>query len=108
MISSANKIFQARGTLIGLRLALDAHGFPYDIYGSSNLKLPFTFTPDTKFGLDSQDTYVMFPLSGHTRSGYQFREARRAIANYVAILTPAIPTYDRFYIGFSVFGEPIF
>jgi hypothetical protein len=106
-IAKANEIFSYRGTLKSLETALKIHGFEYEIYSSSDLKLPFIFTADTKFGLTSQTVYVRLPLK-YSRSSYPFMEARRAVRNYTAIVTPTEVCYDRFYLGFSQFGDPLF
>lgn len=106
-ITQANEIFRCRGTPKGLELALSIHGFSYSLYVSNDLILPFTFDSNTKFGLVSQTAYVRLPLE-YGRSSYAFREAERAVKNYTAVVTPTKVCYDRFYLGFSVFGDPLF
>ena len=103
----ANKIFENRGTLLGLKTAIDIHSLEYDVYSSDDLRLPFTFTASTRFGLISQTVYVRLPLK-YARGGYEYQEAQRAVTNYTALVTPAAVCYDRFYIGFSAFGDPLF
>lgn len=106
-IANANAIFRNRGTVAGLSLALDIHGIQYSIYTSDDLRLAFTFTPTTKFGLTSQTVFVRLPLQ-YERNSYQFTEAAKSIANHTAIVTPVRACYVNFYLGFSVFGDPLF
>ena len=106
-IAGASAIFSNRGTLKGLSLAMDIHDIQYSIYTSDDLRLPFTFTATTRFGLISQTVYVRLPLA-YQRNGSQFLEATRAVRNYTAIVTPVLATYDAFYLDFSVFGDPLF
>ena len=106
-IAGANEIFSNRGTVAGLSLALDVHGFQYSVYTSDDLRLPFTFSASTKFGLTSSTAYIRLPLE-YERSGYQFVEASKAVVNYTAIVTPTRVCYNAFYLGFSVFGDPLF
>lgn len=106
-ITNANAIFSNRGTLKGLSLALDIHGFQYSIYISDDLRLAFTFTASTKFGIISQTAFVRLPLM-YERSSYQFTEATKAVKHYTSIVTPTQACYDAFYLGFSFFDDPLF
>lgn len=107
-IAAANTIFSYRGTFRGLDEALKIHSFTYDIFSSDDLRLPFTFDgTNTRFGSITDYVYVRLPLQ-YTRQSYQFREAKKAIDNYTALVTPALACYDKFYIGFSEIGDPIF
>lgn len=106
-IEKANSIFEYRGTLLGLKMALDIHGIIYTVYSSDDLRLPFTFTVDNRFGSVSSTVWVRLPLI-YGRNSYGFLEARRAVRNYTALATPTSVCYDRFYLGFSVFGDPLF
>ena len=104
-IISAQKIFSYRGTLIGLRAALDIHGFEYSIYSGSVLTLPFMF--DAKFGSFSSSVFVRVPLK-YPRFGPECREIMRAIDCYVPMTSKVQVCYDQFYLDFSVFGDPVF
>jgi phage tail-like protein len=107
-IVAANDVFKYRGTEKALRMALDVHSFTYGLYTSDDLKLPFVFGNTTsRFGKKSSTAYVQLPLK-YTRNGYEFRETQKALDNYSAVATPVISCYDKFYIGFSVFGDPLF
>lgn len=106
-IKAANKIFENRGTLLGLQLALNVHSIQYDVYSSDDLRLPFTFTPSTRFGLVSSRVFVRLPLI-YPKTGYEYKEAQRAVRNYTALVTPTAVSYDKFYLGFSAFADPIF
>lgn len=107
MILNANKLFWSRGTKDCLRLALEIQGVPYGFYNSTNLILSFTFTSDTKFGLDSQLVFVTIPTPGlYPRNSREWLEATRAIQNYTAIAAPVQLAYDHFYLGYSTFGDP--
>lgn len=106
IVASANDIFKYRGTLKGLRLAIDPHGFPYKISTATSLTLAFLFTPLPKFGSDAKITYIGLNLLASPRTGTAFKETKRAVDNYCSIIYPPVVCYEHFYIGFSVFGEP--
>ena len=106
-IANANSIFSNRGTIAGLNLAMSIHGFYNSLYTSDDLRLPFTFTPATKFGIIFQTAFIRLPLR-YERGGYEFTEAAKAVTNYTAIVTPTRVTYDAFYLGFSIFDDPLF
>lgn len=107
-VRSANDIFKLRGTLPGIRKALDIHAFDYTIYTSNDLKLAFTFGTSTSvFGKRSGTPRVVLPLK-YARNGYEFAEAQKVADNYSPVVNPIAPCYDRFYLGFSVFNDPVF
>lgn len=106
-ITKANFIFSNRGTFTGLNAALLIHNFSYDIYSSNDLRFSFTFNASTIFGLVTQTVFVRLPI-GYSRNSYQFIEAKRAVKNYTAIVTPTQVCYEKFYLGFSQFGDPLF
>lgn len=107
-VKSANDIFRLRGTTPGILKALDIHSFEYSLYTSNDLKLPFVFGNNTsRFGKRSDAARIVLPLK-YTRSGYEFTEAQKVADNYSAIVNPVAPCYDRFYIGFSFFDDPVF
>ena len=106
-IANANSIFSNRGTLAGLGLAMSIHGFEYSLYTSDDLRLAFTFTATTKFGIIFQTAFIRLPLR-YARGSYEFVEATKAVTNYTAIVTPTRVVYDAFYLGFSVFDDPLF
>lgn len=107
-VKSANAIFRLRGTVAGVQKALDIHAFDYTLYTSNDLKLAFTFGASTsKFGQKSNKARMVLPLR-YQRQGYEFAEAQRVTDNYSAVVNPITPCYDRFYIGFSVFDDPLF
>lgn len=107
-VKSANDIFMLRGTLPGVKKALNIHNFDYTLYTSDDLKLAFVFGGDTsKFGKRSETTRIVLPLK-YNRNGYEFNEANRVSENYTSVANPVLPCYDKFYIGFSVFDDPLF
>lgn len=107
-VAWANTIFRQRGTIPGITKALTIHGFDFAIRTSDDLKLPFVFGNSTsKFGKKSNTAYITLPLV-YPRGGYEFKEAKRVVDNYSAVVNPLRPCYDKFYIGFSVFDDPLF
>lgn len=106
-IANANNIFSYRGTVKGLTWAIDIHGFDYTIYSSDDLRLSFTLTATTRFGLTASTVFILLPLK-YERTGYEFAETQRAIDNYTSIVTPVRSCYDKFYLGFSTFDDPLF
>lgn len=106
-VKAANDIFRLRGTLPGIKKALDIHSFEYILYNSNDLILPFTFGVNNVFGKKSDSTRIVMPLK-YSRQGYEFTEAQKVADNYSAIVNPISPCYDRFYLGFSVFDDPLF
>lgn len=109
MIAAAMTLFRTRGTKDCLVLALDIQGILYTLYRGENLKFAFTFAVTTKFGLAAQVVYVQIPTPAtYPRTSQMFVEAQRAVRNYTAIAATVQVTYDRFYLGYSTFGEPLF
>lgn len=104
-VAKANEIFSLRGTLAGLKLALDIHSIPYQINASSDLRLPFKLP--AVFGTTNSTVFVILPLS-IPRTSRPFIEAKKAISNYTSINTPVRACYDKFYVGFSQIGDPLF
>ena len=106
-IANANYIFSNRGTFNGLDAALHIHDFDYSIYSSDDLRFSFILSDSTRFGLSSQTVFIRLPLE-YARTSYPFLETQRAIRNYTAIVTPVKACYEKFYLGFSQFSDPLF
>lgn len=98
-------LWKNRGTEVVLRKVLDIHGIEYNIWTDGNLQLGFIL-PGT-FGTPKLRFFLRLPLS-YLRSGPVFREARRTVANFSPALVQKTVCYDRFYLGFSLLGDPLF
>lgn len=105
-VANANEIFKLRGTLPGINKALGIHGFEYLLFNTTDLKLPFTFGVGNVFGRKSDSTRVLLPLK-YARNGYEFKEAQNAANLYSSVVSPLTVCYDKFYIGFSFLGDPL-
>jgi len=98
-------LWRNRGTEDALRAVLDTHAIAYDIWTDGNLQLGFNL-PGV-FGTPKLRFFLRLPLS-YLRSGPIFREARRTVANFSPALVQKTVCYDRFYLGFSLLGDPLF
>jgi hypothetical protein len=109
MIGAAMTLFRTRGTKACLDLALSIQAVPYTYYNGENLRFSFVFQATTKFGLSSQVVFVMLNAPQvYSRTSSRWVEAARAVRNYTAIAATVQVTYNNFYMGYSLFGEPLF
>lgn len=98
-------LWKQRGTDTVLRTVLDIHEISYNIWTDGNLQLPFVLSGT--FGTPKLRFYLRLPIT-YPRSGPVFREARRTVANFSPALVQKGVCYDRFYLGFSLLGDPLF
>ncbi|MBW4558461.1 MAG: phage tail protein [Trichormus sp. ATA11-4-KO1] len=105
MISQAHSLWSSRGTLASIRTVLDIHEIPYTIWNSGSLRLPFVLS--ATFGRDDLRLYVRLPLD-YQRTSREFKEAQRTLRNYAPVIVDAEVVFERFYLGFSRIGEPLF
>lgn len=105
-LQRANFIFANKGTRKALDASLSIHGFEYTISTSADLMLPFTL-PATFGDSSSNKVYIKLPIK-YRRAGYEFSETSRALENYCSINTSVLTCYDKFYVGFSAVGDPLF
>lgn len=105
MIKLAYQLINQAGTLDAVRLVLDAHEIPYDIWVDGSLRLPFNL-PGT-FGQPKLRFYLRVPLS-ILRDGKDWREAERTIRNYNAAVVNGKVTFKAFFLSYSTLGDPVF
>jgi hypothetical protein len=94
-----------KGTLLGLKKVLDSQQVPYKVYsGASPLTLPFTVT--SPLGVNTTRSYITI-LPTESRYGRVFLEAQRAVAAFTPPTGGTRVTYNKFYAGLSVAGDPV-
>lgn len=98
-------LWPLRGTLEVLNTILDVHSIERKIWQQAELVLPFTMA--RTFGGQGLRVYIRLPLV-YPRVGYAWTEAKRALRNYAPACTETKVTYEQFYVGFSVLGEPMY
>lgn len=102
---SHSYLWPNRGTFGAIRKVLSFYGFTYDIWQDGDLKLTFSL-PGT-FGTPQLRFYLRLPLA-YDRAGYEWKEARRTLRNFAPAVVKASVSYQRFYLGFSRVGDPLF
>jgi phage tail-like protein len=127
LISLAHSLWSSRGTLRAIKQVLniqlstylyDSEGFLVDDKGDylienpeytiwTNGALRLSFTLPATFGKDDLKLWVRLPLK-YQRSTQQFKEAQRTLRNYAPAIVKSGVCFERFYLGFSVLGDPLF
>ncbi len=105
MIAQAHSLWGRRGTLKAIQQVLDTHSLTYSIWTNGSLRLAFGLP--TTFGRDDLRLYVRLPLV-FQRTSNEFKEAARALRNYSPAIIKSAVVFERFYLGFSVLGDPVF
>lgn len=105
MIALAPFLWKNRGTLRSISAVLGVHGMTYRYWTDGSLRVPFPI--GSKIGSSTLRIYVRLPLTYH-RHGVEFREAQRTLNNYSPAVIESAVVYDKFYVGFSRVGEPVF
>jgi phage tail P2-like protein len=105
MITQAHSIWSIRGTVTALNKVLAIHGISYNLWSRGSLNLTFIL-PGT-FGKDDFTLYIRLPLT-YTRFSVGFKEAERTAKNYSGAVSKTRVVYERFYLGYSRLGEPVF
>lgn len=98
-------IWPMRGTLAVIRKVLDLHGISYDVWRPGVSTLPFAMP--RIFGGGGLRFFVRLPIT-YIRGGQDWREAERTLRNYAPAVVETKVTYQRFYMGFSKIGDPMF
>lgn len=104
-LTRAVELWRLRGTLMGIREVLAIHGIQSDVWTDGTLLLPFTM-PGT-MGTPRARVFVRLPLL-YLRHSPQWLEAERSRQNWLPAAIDTKVCYNKFYIGFSVLGEPMF
>ena len=105
MVANTHKFWSDRGTMLTIKSVLDIHRLTYTLWTNGALRLPFTL-PNT-FGTDDLRLYVRLPLI-FQRTSQQFKEAQRTLRNYAPAVVKSAACFERFYLGFSYFSDPLF
>ena len=106
MIRSARSyLWLHRGTAQVVKKVLDIHGIAYSLWVPRALLVPFNL-PGT-FGGGALRWYLRLPID-YRRNGYQWKEAVRTVDNFAPVITKHKVVYRKFYLGFSVIGDPLF
>ena len=104
-IASVGTLFSTRGTRSCIEQVLSIHGYQYSIWLSGALTLPVKL-PGT-FGSNNLSFFLRLPIQYQYR-GKEWREAERTLRNYAPAVVQSSVTYDRYYLGFSRLGQPLF
>lgn len=92
MITNSFTFWENLGTLQTFTDVLDIHGLTYRVWQP---------------GLSNSRVYTGLPLTS-VRNGAEWVETQRTVRNFLSVTTRNVVSYDQFYIGFSVIGEPVF
>lgn len=98
-------LWRRKGTLGVIKTVLDIHGIAHDFWLDGSLLL--TFALSGTFGTPKLRYFVRLPLQ-YLRSEREFREAERTVNNFSPAIVGARVCYERFYLGFSKLGDPLF
>lgn len=105
LIVIANSVWERLGRSDVITQILDIHGIEHDLWTEVALQLPFSM-PAT-FSTPKGRLYIRLPIQ-YLRNGNEFREARRTRDNFVPCTILSGVVYDRFYLGISQLGDPMF
>lgn len=98
-------IWPHRGTLQVIRRLLFLFGINADIWQAGTLTLPFTLP--ARFGGTPMRFFVRLDIT-HRRSERKWKEAEGILENYAPAFVRHAVVYDRFKLGFSKLGDPLF
>jgi hypothetical protein len=98
-------IWPNRGSLKVIKRLLEILAVPADLWQAGRLILSFKM-PGT-FGTGALRFYVRLPISIR-KSDRAWREGERILENYAPAFTKHAVVYERFYLGFSQIGDPMF
>jgi phage tail P2-like protein len=105
LVTDARYIWANRGKAEIVSKVLTIHGITHDVWRTGSLTLPFTLT--ATFSTPQMLTYIRLPLS-YLRASTQWREAERTRKNFLHCGIKTRVVYDKFYLGFSKLGDPLF
>lgn len=105
LIVIANSVWGRLGQSGVITEILDIHGIEHDLWTEVALQLPFSMP--AVFSTPKGRLYIRLPIQ-YLRNGNEFREARRTRDNFVPCTILSGVVYDRFYLGISQLGDPMF
>jgi hypothetical protein len=94
-----------RGTLDAIKKVLTIQGITYAYYQDAPLLIPFKLPG--LFGAGKMRILILMP-SLTSRTGREWREARRTLKGYSPAVVESKVAYQGFIFGRSVLGDPIF
>lgn len=92
MIANAFSWWERLGTLATFQAVLTVHGITNTVWQP---------------GLSNARVYTGLPLS-YIRDGEEWRETERTVRNFLPVTSRNIVSFDKFYLGFSAIGDPVF
>lgn len=103
--NSHSVLWQYRGTSKPIKFVLDAHGISHVLWtdGSTNL----SFNLPKKLATPRLRFFLRLPLT-YARDNWAWKEAKRTVANFAPAVAKYSVCHDKFYLGFSQLGEPLF
>lgn len=104
-ITNAVLLWRSRGSIASIGSVLAIHNIQHDIFTDGLLLVPFTI-PST-LGTPKARVFIRLPLL-YLRNSAQWLEAERSRNNWLSATILSKVCYNKFYVGFSVVGEPIF
>ena len=105
MIASATNIFSSRGTVSCITQVLTIVGVNAKLWWSGQTIVSFQL-PVT-LGSSDLRLFIRLPIQ-YQRNGYEWQEAQRVRRCYVPAMVSSMVCYDKFYLGMSRLGEPVF
>ena len=105
LVRDSHWLWANRGTLKAIARVLNIHQVQHDLWLSGVLRLSFGLPG--RFGTPSPRVYLRLPKQ-YPRAGAAFGEAERTRRNWVPAVIRSKVTYERFYLGFSRVGDPLF
>lgn len=105
LIVIANSVWERLGQSGVISEILNIHSIEHDLWTEVALQLPFSMP--AVFSTPKGRLYIRLPIQ-YLRNGAEFREARRTRDNFVPCTILSGVVYDRFYLGISQLGDPMF
>jgi phage tail P2-like protein len=105
MVAAAHTLWRTKGTIGCINQALAIQNIPYELWQTTQLKLPFTM-PGTFYSRNLR-FFIRLDLA-YARTSREWLEAARVLRNYKPATVDGRVCYKGFKLGYSKLGEPLF